>query len=635
MNELGERGGPPRLPTVAEVAKGSTWKRDVVFVAVMVGLFTVLVLYLLPGVLHGQLVGPDSYMRLVRVRRLAESGAWFDNTIPRSNAPFGSTLHWTRPLDVLILVGAWLTQPLLGFPKALHLSGTLVSPLLFIAVCFATAWAVRPLAGARVRGYAMLAVPAQVGFMGYAMPGRADQNMLILLAFVAMQGMTIRLLLEPRPRWSGWATGAWAGFGLWASTEFLVPLFVLLSALVALWVVRGPELAGRARSVSLGLLTMVIVAVISEHPPSALFLVEYDRISIVHVFVMAIVAAFWLLATTERASRMGARGRCVYAVVGAVIALGLVLVVYPRFLGGPMVDVNPELKRTILPLLTEFQPYLVPHGLAGVGRIIAYLGQALLALGVVAHGLRRDRGTPLTSVWVLLGLALVLFIPLGIRWIRFVMYAEMVGVLVTLFLLARVLARLDERHSGARLAAFRAFATAGLIVGPLILGAVVMGLGGEVGGAVDKAASTEIDSCPVDALVAALDDPSGLGARPHTVLAHVDLGSLLLFRTPHSVVGTPYHRNGQGILDWAKIMSTTDPDQALRMIRRRGIDVVVACGADGSVENMAAGGAPSFAARLRSGSVPAWLHAVDLAAAPRGLRIYEVSPEPSGAPPGS
>ncbi|MCG6957810.1 MAG: hypothetical protein LJF04_17610, partial [Gemmatimonadetes bacterium] len=187
-----------RLPTRDETVKGSTWKRDLVFVALMIVLFTLLVLYLLPNVLNGHLVGPDSYMRLVRVRRLAESGAWFDNTIPRSNAPFGATVHWTRPFDVLVLIGTWLTQPFLGFRRALELSGALISPLLFMAVCFVTAWSVRPLAGARVRGYAMLAVPAQVGFMGYAMPGRADHSMLILLAFVAMEGMAIRLLLEPR-----------------------------------------------------------------------------------------------------------------------------------------------------------------------------------------------------------------------------------------------------------------------------------------------------------------------------------------------------------------------------------------------------------------------------------------------------
>jgi hypothetical protein len=282
----------------------------------------------------------------------------------------------------------------------------------------------------------------------------------------------------------------------------------------------------------------------------------------------------------------------------------------------------------------ELQPYLVPHDLAGVGRIIAYLGQALLAVGVVIHGMRRDRGTPMTSAWVLLGLGLALYIPLGIRWVRFVMYAEMIGVLVTMFLLARVLARLESRLSSPRLPVARALSTVGLIVGPLILGAAVMGLGGEVGAAAERAASTETDSCPVDVLVAALDDPSGLGARRHTVLAHMDLGSLLLYRTPHSVIATSYHRNWQGIRDWARIMSTTDPVQALRMIHERGIDVVVACGADASVESMAPSSELSFAARLNSGAVPDWLHPVDLADVSRGLRIYEVSAGPSDPPPG-
>jgi len=607
---------------------------DLVFVAGVAGVFALLVLHSFPDVLRGGLIDTDSYMRLVRVQRLAESGAWFDNTIPRSNAPFGSTLHWTRPVDVLLLLGAWVTRPFLGFRRALHLSGVLLSPLLLIAICFATAWSVRPLAGRRVRFYALLAVLAQVGIMGYALPGRADHNMLILLAFVAMAGTAIRLLLEPLPRWYGWATGAWAAFGLWVSTEFLAPLFVLLLTLVVLWVAKGPGIAERARSVSLGLLTVTVAAVLLEHPPPDLLRAEYDRISVVHGFVALLVVAFWIPATTARATRLGARGRGVYAATGAVLAASLVLLAYPRFLGGPMVDVNPELKRAWLPLLTEFQPYLFPHGLSGIGRILAYLGSALLAAGVACHGIRRDRGTPLASVWVLLGSGLVLFVPLAIRWVRFVMYAEMLGVIGTMFLLSRLLSRLDARLSGRRLEAVRALTTIGLLVGPLFLGAGVMALGGESGGDLRKAASAQVDACPVDALVADLDDPTGLGDHPHTILAHVDLGPLLLYRTNHSVVATPYHRNWQGILDWEKIMNAQDPEQARRLVLARGIDVVVVCGADTPAADTAAGGPPTFAALLHSGTTPGWLHPVEVAHASPGLRIYEVLPGPGGRTPG-
>ena len=57
--------------------------------------------------LEGGLAGPDSYMRLLRVTQLYESAAWFDLSIPRSNAPYGELLHWTRPADISISQAHW------------------------------------------------------------------------------------------------------------------------------------------------------------------------------------------------------------------------------------------------------------------------------------------------------------------------------------------------------------------------------------------------------------------------------------------------------------------------------------------------------------------------------------------------
>ena len=54
-------------------------------------------------VAKGGLAAGDSFTRLVRVERLVESGAWFDNTLPRANAPFGTSIHWTRPFDAALI----------------------------------------------------------------------------------------------------------------------------------------------------------------------------------------------------------------------------------------------------------------------------------------------------------------------------------------------------------------------------------------------------------------------------------------------------------------------------------------------------------------------------------------------------
>jgi hypothetical protein len=621
------RDRPSRLPGPGADRRGSTWKGDIAFSATVALLVVLLILRVFPELLQGQLIDPDSYMRLVRVRRLLGPGGWFDGTIPRSNAPFGETLHWTRPVDVLVILGAWIGRPFLSPDRALHMAGVLLSPLLLIAVCLTTAWAARPLAGGRARYYVMLAVLAQAGIMGYALPGRADHNMLILLAFVAMLGSTLRVLLGPTPPGHAWAAGAWAGCGLWVSTEFVAPLSVLLGTLLVLWVWHG-KLAARARAVAAALLLVVVLAVVVEHPPAGLLHAEYDRISVVHVLMAALTALFWL--GTLPASRLRLPGRLAYASIGALAAGGVILAIYPDFFGGPMASMDPELRRTWLPMLTEFQPYLVPRGLAGVGRIIAYLGHPLLALGVVAHGLRRDRDSALVGAWVLLGLGLLVFIPLGIRWVRFVMYAEIFGVLGTIFLLARVVKRLADRPSGMRTSFTRGLAAAALLTGPLLLGAGVMALGGEAGETVQQAAATEIGACPVTELVSVLNDPDGLGGSPRTILAHIDLGPTLLYRTPHSVVATPYHRNVRGILDWRGIMGATDMDEARRLIQERQVDLVLACGRP---QPPAPVDAPSFASRIRSGAVPRWLTPVPAPDPVGGLLIYTVDlrdPRPDG-----
>lgn len=81
-------------------------------------------------VTFGNLVDSDGYARLVRIQRLLETGAWFDVGLPRANRPDGGTLHWTRPLDVLLIILALPLVALIGFSKALFWAGVLVSPLL-------------------------------------------------------------------------------------------------------------------------------------------------------------------------------------------------------------------------------------------------------------------------------------------------------------------------------------------------------------------------------------------------------------------------------------------------------------------------------------------------------------------------
>ncbi len=54
-------------------------------------------------------------MRLVRVEELHRTGAWYDSVVQRSNAPYGDELHWTRSLDIILYIPAWISQLITDF----------------------------------------------------------------------------------------------------------------------------------------------------------------------------------------------------------------------------------------------------------------------------------------------------------------------------------------------------------------------------------------------------------------------------------------------------------------------------------------------------------------------------------------
>ena len=55
------------------------------------------------SVWDGHLIGADAYMQLVRLREFIEVGDWYHNTVSRSNAPYGETIYWTHPFQLVLL----------------------------------------------------------------------------------------------------------------------------------------------------------------------------------------------------------------------------------------------------------------------------------------------------------------------------------------------------------------------------------------------------------------------------------------------------------------------------------------------------------------------------------------------------
>ncbi|HSM03691.1 MAG TPA: hypothetical protein VK858_03680 [Longimicrobiales bacterium] len=590
-----------------------------VVLAVAVGTFTTLLTP--PEVRSGQrYLDTDDYTRLLRVRELATGGSWFDATLERANWPDGDTLHWTRPMDVVLLAAVGVVAPIGGLDDGLRSAAIVVPPLLLFAILLVATWAAAPVGDPRLRFAVPVVLLAQPALVFYGRVGRADHHALILLCFAAALGFALRGLEEPERRSWAWGLGLSCALGLWTSTEFLLPLALFLATGMAVWVGQGGITGVFQRRWTGALAAGVAAALLLERAPD-LGMAAYDRLSWVHLLVTALAAGVWVAATRigTEADR-SARGR---AVVGLATAAGAGLVVWlaaPGFFGGPMVAVTDPVVRRWLSQVPELQPRLLPVDLTRAGVLVVVTGCAVAVTVWLAARVRRDggggRGLLLAGLVLFLGIALV-----QVRWVTYV--GVLAGPAAAAVLAGRF--RGVEAISPEPLAP-RIAALGVLLLGPLVVGGAMVALAPD---APTDSLAEPPSSCDMEAVAAFLDPAGPLGPGPWTVAAHMDLGPVLLYRTPHRVLATPYHRNRHGIRAVYDLFTHTDGTTAADRARRLGAHFLVACPSrDRAFAPSAPGEGPTLLERLLAGDPPPGFRELPAPAALGAQRVWRVVEDP-------
>jgi len=547
--------------------------------------------------------GPDSYSRLVRVDALNADGVWQMRVFPRSNAPFGEPQHSTRPFDALLLVGAKLLQPFLGFERGLYWWGMIVSPLLHIAAGLALAWTAAQFLSPGAAAWAMGLFAIQFGALQYAMVGRPDHHGALILIFIVMLGTTARLLLKPDAVHRAVLAGMVAGLALWLSLELMLALAAALAALVFAWIRFGGDdgvSKDRIRSgqwYGLGLLAVVSTGVLVEHPLPYIFTAEYDRLSIVHVVVAALILCFWSLAGWL-AQRAGLKRnpvmRGLVAVAAGAIVLAVMFVVFPKFFRGPTADMDPLMAKVFLNTVVEMRSALSWRSAADFWLNGAlYLGPLLAGLPYLVRRLWRDRHAANWDAWLLTAIALAIYLPPALLVTRLLPY---VGILLSL-----VLAELITRALAAARGRVLAIGIAAVAMAAIVAQSTFNVF--EIGRSLGKVSGCRAG---LRELVQHIGD--GENGMPLTILAQPGMGPELLYRTRHDVVATPSHRN-PGIIAFNRILGTTEDADARRMIAARKVDVIAICRGIPVKTNAPK---PILYQRLRDNRPPDWLTQVRL-----------------------
>ena len=540
-----------------------------------------------PPLLDGGLFDADCYSRLARVLQLHDTGAWWQHLDPRINAPYGESLQWTRPLDVLIELVAEPLGLVMGYRPALFLAGVVVSPLALAATLSLLWWGWRRTLGGG--GFLLMAALLQVSpsLIATFLPGRPDHHGLLALLFLTQLTLTWRALEEGGARYSA-LNGVVGGLALWVSVESAVPQALFGLSLVGCWL-AGRLCVTHVSRFALALAATTGLALAIEFPPALWLVPAYDRISTAQLLPLAVNAGLWQLVATVKPRRRWPAALAVAAGLAAV-TLGL----FPKLLAGPFVD-HGEVARQWLDGVAEWQP-LWPTDRQRAAAMFNELGPALVVLPWLALG--RDAWSRICLAGVLL------FCVLSLQAVRWASYAQAVMLLPWTVLVRHLWTRQDLPMR--RLAAVSAIA-AGFVL------ALLCGPAGRNGG--------EARACPVPAVAEAL---SGLPAHG-VLMTYLYIGPELEWRTGLDLVGIP-SANEASIADTRTVLAATDDARAREVLGRRRVDYLLICAGGAMAEDYRRPDGQGLHQRLERGEVPAWLTPRPLPAAAGGFRLFRVDP---------
>lgn len=571
----------------------------------------------------GGLQDTDAYMRLIRIQELWQSGDWYQTLTSSLGAPGKLSLHWTRPLDLLILLPA-LPLTWFGLPieRAIYWVGFWISPILQLIACMVAAQAAKPLWPQHgAWRLAALMVLFNGAALTYCMAGRPDHHSLGLLLTLLAAGQTIRAMLTPNVARPAVIAGAWAGVGIWVSPEALIGVGTTVISIGLLWLLSadtGRIWARLGRRFSIGMALVLLAAILLEQPPSHWLHAEYDKVSILHLaLAAAAIVDFWI---AERIKWQGPQR--IAAMIGVALASAVALAVaFPGFYLGPLGNISNKEAMVFLDDILEMSP-IWPVNRGTADQFFGMIGNALAALPVIPICLRAWRRDERFAPTLFLSVSYLVALFGALEHQRLAVFLSAFGALLGCGLFALICDLAKDRMRATQTIA-------------RLFGAMVVVFGGQLWLlAPSKEAPPKAAVCnpkPVaDWLNAAhpgIETPQPVGAdrtTPIIITESINYPPELAYRTGYRFVGGPYHRGVQDVAEMYELALATDDAVAQSVLAKRQADYILICITE-VPKVIGESAANSLYHRLFRGELPAWLQPFEMSAeANREFRLFAV-----------
>lgn len=525
---------------------------------------------------------PDSYYKLVTLMERTPQHGF--RHVARDNAPHGNWIHWSMPHACSV---GWLRDGLryIGIPErpALRYAGSGLTLISLLLLGLFVALAVSQFGSRNAVMLSGLLTATSIPLLSY---GRFDQITHHIFMLVPLAAAAACLL---RPAGAGRATvdgigGLLLGLALWISPEtmpFVVGLVYLRIAMRLQGLGQGP-----LWPLTVTLPVAVLLAWRLDPPPPTFDAWALDHVSLAYLLLAVLLGANLLLAERCRQRGWPMSRSLPVCVLASVACAAAWLTIVPGALSGPAGLLPDELKRLFWDQVSELKP---------VQRPSEYLGFLLLPFGgalLCAFAAWRRR-----SLWLLaLALMSLAYGVLAAAHVRMGAAAALAAILAVCAGASALPAFADESPGGLS----RRQHLGGLAIS--LWPVLQLGLFAVLAVLWPTPPRDEHRSLRSVA-------PFLQQIPPATILTDLYSGPELLYRTRHRVIAGPYHHNVQGMLDNFHAWLDTGEDVAASIVRKRGIDYVLAYG---SVRDLLKGkhGKRTLAQRAAAGDVPDWLHPV-------------------------
>lgn len=518
----------------------------------------------------------DDALRLVFIREWLEGGSWFDTLIDRLGAPEGTSLHWSRYFDLMI-VGT-IAFFSLFLPMSVAEGAAIVAfPTLlliaFIVVSSKTAYRHfgRDGAAVTIAAIVLWEITARFYFGALAIDHHGLQ--------ILLQLVLLSILIRPAQGWrAGALAGIVAGFSLAVGLETLLPIILLGVILVIRCIVKADLNRSVLLAFGASLPIACLLLFVGQTPRIEWALMRCDELA---PPMLALAASGGLAAAIIALS--APRIRTIPARIGLTLgASGLAVALSYPFVGhclsGPYSNLPPDLLRDLMTipetrpihyyLFTAFHTGTVVNYIMPITATVALSMFFLARMPKATDGERRTR----EAVMILLAFAW-LGILSSMAQIRQAVLIVPVAPILMGFAGARLIAIWRARAAGR---ASRAILIAGLAI-MMIPGQVFYFVANRFPQAAEASAPDDINYVEFDHCRFQADVIRSLNALPPgNVISDGNMGQPILLLTHHGALAGPYHR-GEKIMDGLRMPGDTDSATFLKRLETLDADYLVLC----------------------------------------------------------